>query len=99
MPLEGAPGSYESEGGERISRGSVTLPSGATWFAKLVVPVNAEESALLTVRRDATGPSLLPDEASLVVPGGEADALLLLLQGLFEQARREGLITPPESTE
>jgi len=99
VPLEGGPGSYESEGSERVSRGSITLPSGDAWLAKLVVPVNGEESALLTVRREAAGPSLLPDEASLVVPRGEADALLLLLQGLFEQARKEGIIPPPGGTE
>ena len=81
------------------SAGSFTLPSGDTWLAKLVVPVNGEESALLTVRRDAVGPSLLPDEASLVLPRGEADALLLLLRGLFEQARREGILRPPEGAE
>jgi hypothetical protein len=93
MP-DGAPGPYESEGNERVSKGSITLPSGDSWFAKLVVPMNGEESALLTVWRDAAGPSLVPDEASLVVPRGEADALLLLLQGLFDQARRDGVLPP-----
>jgi hypothetical protein len=93
VPPDAARGSYESEGSERVSRGSITLPSGACWLSKLEVPMNGDNSALLTVRRQAPGPSLAPDEASLVVPPNEAGALLALLEGLFAQARRDGVIT------
>jgi hypothetical protein len=61
-------------------------------LSKLEVAINGDESGLLTIRRQAPGPSLAPDEASLVVPGGEADALLALLEGLFAQARRDGVM-------
>lgn len=91
-------GTYEDEGSERVSRGSVTLPSGASWFSQLEVPIHGDEPGLLTVRRQAPGPSLAPDETSLVVPHGEAEALLALLQGLFAQARRDGVIPGSEGT-
>jgi hypothetical protein len=57
--------------------------------------MNGDESALLTIRREAPEPSLAPDEASLVVPPDEADALLALLEGLFSQARRDGVMPGP----
>lgn len=97
VPPGAARGSYENEGSERVSRGSIALPSGTCWLSKLQVPMNGDESALLTVRRQAPGPSLAPDEASLVVPPGEADALLALLEGLFAQARRDGVMPGPEA--
>lgn len=87
-----AGGSYENQGSDRVSRGSVVLPSGTCWFAKLEVPMNGDGSALLTLGRQAAGPSIAPGEASLVVPPGEARALLALLQGLFAQARQDGVI-------
>lgn len=95
VPPDAARGSYESEGSERVARGSITLPSGACWLSTLVVPMNGDDSALLTIRRQAPGPSLAPDEASLVVSPSEADALLALLEGLFAQARRDGVMTAP----
>lgn len=96
VPPEAARGSYENEGSERVSRGSITLPSGACWSSTLEVSVAGDESGLLTIRRQAPGPTLAPDEASLVVPRGEADALLALLEGLFAQARRDGVMQGPE---
>jgi hypothetical protein len=98
VPPDAAQGSYENEGSERVSRGSIMLPSGACWLSKLEVPMTGDHLALLTVRRQAPGPSLAPDEASLVVPSSEADALVALLQGLFAQARRDGVMTVPEAT-
>ena len=95
VPPEAARGSYENEGSERVCRGSIALPSGGRWSSKLEVPMNGDESALLTIRREAPEPSLAPDEASLVVPPDEADALLALLEGLFSQARRDGVMPGP----
>jgi hypothetical protein len=94
LPPGASPGSYESEGSERVARGSVMLPSGACWLSKLEVPMNGGELALLTVCRQGPGQSLSPDEASLVIPASEVDALLALLNGLFAQARRDRVIDP-----
>lgn len=90
-------GEYENEGSERVCRGSVTLPSGACWRSKLQVPIRGDESALLTLCRQAAEPGVAPDEAALVIPSGEADALVALLQGLFTQARRDGVLPEAEA--
>jgi len=62
--------SYENEGSDRVSRGSVTLTSGGWWFSKLVVPMAGDQSALLTIGRQGPGASIGPEEATLVVPPG-----------------------------
>lgn len=97
VPAGAARYPYETGGSERVSRGSVTLPSGVYWLSKLAVPIDGDGSALLTIRRYTPGPSLAPDEASLVVPPSEADALVVLLEGLFAQARRDGVMTAPDA--
>lgn len=91
VPPRVSPGSYEREGSERVSRGSIALPSGARWLSVLEVPISGGPSALLTIRRE--GPTAtLPDEATLALPPEEADALLALLQGLVAQARSDGVL-------
>jgi hypothetical protein len=92
LPPDTSQASYESEGSERVARGSVMLPSGACWLARLEVPITGSELALLTVCRQAPEQSLSPDEASLVIPASEVNALLALLNGLFAQARRDGVM-------
>ena len=84
--------SYENEGSDRVSRGSVTLTSGGWWFSKLVVPMAGDQSALLTIGRQGPGASIGPEEATLVVPRGEADAMLALLTGIISQARSDGVL-------
>jgi hypothetical protein len=89
---------YESEGSERVSRGSVTLPSGGRWAATLEVRMREDQGALLTMSRSGPGADLAPSDASLMIPPGEADALLALLTGLVEQARADGVLERgPES--
>jgi hypothetical protein len=85
---------YESEGSERVSRGSVTLPSGGRWSATLEVRMGDNQGALLTVDRSGPGAQLSPLDASLTLPPGEAEALLTLLAGLIEQARADGVLEP-----
>lgn len=86
-----APGAYEREGGERIARGSVALPSGFHWQATIEVPLRGDRSALLTLQRMAES-SLEPAEAVLAIPPGEAGAVLTLLTGILRQARKDGLL-------
>ncbi len=84
--------SYESEGSERVSRGSVTVPSGGRWSASLEVRMRGDQGALLTIDRSGPGAGPAPSDASLMIPPGEADALLTLLKGLIEQARADGVL-------
>ena len=84
--------SYESEGSERVSRGSVTLTSGGRWSATLEVRMGDEQGALLTMDRSGPGGGPAPSDASVMIPPGEADALLTLLTGLIEQARADGVL-------
>lgn len=84
--------SYEDEGSDLVSRGSVTLPSGGCWSASVEVRMGAEQGALLTVNRSGSGAGPAPTEASLMIPPGEADALLALLTGLIRQARSDGVL-------
>jgi hypothetical protein len=83
---------YEAEGSERVSRGSVTLPSGARWFSKLEVPMVGDQSALLTIGRQGPGASIESESTALVLPPGEADAVLALLNGVITQARSHGVL-------
>jgi hypothetical protein len=86
--------SYENEGSERVSRGSVTLPSGGRWSASLEVRMGDDQGALLTMNRAGAGAGPAPSDASLMIPPDEADVLLLLLKGLIEQARADGVLAP-----
>jgi hypothetical protein len=86
--------SYESEGSERVSRGSVTVPSGGRWSASLEVRMRDDQGALLTINRSGPGTGPAPSDASLMIPPGEADALLILLAGLVKQARADGVLAP-----
>jgi hypothetical protein len=56
------------------------------------VPIAGGLSAILTIRREASSGSIMPDEACLVLPPGEADALLELLRGIIAQARADGVL-------
>ena len=92
VSLETPRPSYESEGSERVSRGAVTLPSGGRWCGTLEVRMLDEQGALLTVNRSGPGAGPAPSDASLMIPPGEAEALLTLLTGLVEQARADGVL-------
>jgi len=51
-----------------------------------------EQGALLTVNRSGPGAGPAPSDASLMIPPGEAEALLTLLTGLVAQARADGVL-------
>jgi hypothetical protein len=81
---------YEAETNVRRATGSVTLADGILWRGEVVVPMVGER-ALITVERspEETGPS----DATLGVLFDEIDAVLTLLTGLVDQARRAGVLT------
>jgi hypothetical protein len=92
-------GTYEHEGSQRVSRGSVAVAPRTRWLSTLEVPVEGGLPALLTIRREASSGSIAPDEACLVLPLGEADALLELLRGIIAQARADGVLGGAASDE
>jgi hypothetical protein len=85
---------YEDEGSDQVSRGSVSLPAGGRWSAMLEVRMGSEQGALLTVHRSGAGAGPAPSEASLVIPPGEEEAFLTLVTGLVAQGRRHGVLSP-----
>jgi hypothetical protein len=92
ISLETPRPTYENEGSELVSRGSVTLPSGGRWSATLEVRMRDDQGALLTMNRSGPDAGPAPSDASLMIPPGEVDALLTLLTGLVEQARADGVL-------
>ena len=92
-PVDG-PASYEREHSERQVSGSVRAGQEVRWFATLAVPMTGDQSLLLTIERQ--GPTL-PDAPSvddlmLVIPTGEADAVVELLRGIIAHARQDGVL-------
>jgi hypothetical protein len=93
-PGAGRTAEYEAEHSERQATGSVAVGEESRWVAALAVPMTGDQSALVTIVRE--GPTLgsapsVP-EVTLVVPPGEFDALLTLLQGIVAHARRDGVL-------
>lgn len=77
---------YRRTPGHRLWRGSIRVSKGGWWSGRIEVPSGDDSAALLTVERKGKGATLLPKDAALVVPEGEAGALLALLNGLFARA-------------
>ena len=94
-PPEPMPARYEGEGTDRISRGSIVI-EGVRWSGRLELPAGAGHDALLTIERLGGSGALEPTQAAVVIPVREADAVLGLLEGVFTQAQRDGLLPEPE---
>jgi hypothetical protein len=92
----GAPPAFEYEPGhsERQVTGSVEVGPDSRWLATLAVPMTGDQSALLTLEREGMVPAGAPavSEVALVIPVGEADAVITLLRGIFVQAQRDGVL-------
>jgi len=86
---------YQRPGRERVAKGTVRLPNGDRWSGSIEAAGEGDQPALLTVERKSRRRILEPADAALVIPSGEADALLALLNGLVAQARREGILPRP----
>jgi len=81
---------YIRKAGHRLWRGSIRVSKGGWWSGRIEVPPDDDAAALLTIERKGKGATLLPKDAALVIPEGEADVLLALLDGLFARARGDG---------
>jgi hypothetical protein len=90
----GSPGEYQSEHSERQVSGSVGVSPGARWMGSLSVAKGGDQSLLLIMQRDGPLPAEAPlvDEVALVIPPGEAHAVVTLLQGLVEHAKQAGIM-------
>jgi hypothetical protein len=92
----GVPAAFEYEPGhsERQVTGSVEVGSDSRWLATLAVPMTGDQSMLVTVEREGVGPAGAPavGQVMLVIPVGEADAVITLLRGLVVHARRDGVL-------
>jgi len=91
-----APSPVEYEGGhsERRATGSVAVGQGSWWMATLSVPMSGDQTILLTIERDGPTPAGAPtvEQVTMVIPPGEVDAVLTLLQGIVAQSRRNGVL-------
>lgn len=90
------PAGYEPEHSERQVSGSVVVGEQVRWSARLAVPMTGDQSLLMVIEREGPLPPGAPvvEEVAVVIPPGEADAVLALLQGLVEHARRDGVLSP-----
>jgi hypothetical protein len=92
---------YEDEGSERVVRGAVTVAADAWWSAALVVgdegagAGGADEGSLIVqMKRHGPSPSGYRGnvEVDLSLSRSEIDAIVVLLAGLVDQARRDGIL-------
>ena len=90
---------YEQEGSERLVRGAVSVAPDAWWSVALSVPesVHGSDHDAVFVRMARHGPvppgypGGLAMELSL--PRSEIDAIVVLLSGVVEQARRDAVLS------
>ncbi len=88
-----APGfEYESETDLRVSRGSVAVADGVLWLGEITVSMDGER-AIIQIERSPGDAE--PSDAALAVPFEEVDAVLTLLTGVVDQARRSGVLPAP----
>jgi hypothetical protein len=95
-PSDTGPPKYDEDATDRTARGSI-LVQEVRWSGRLDVPIQSTQAALLTIERLGQGPAVEPSEATIVIPVDEAEAVLTLLEGLFDQARRAGMLPELEA--
>jgi hypothetical protein len=88
---------YDNEGSERLSLGSVSVGADVWWSAALSVPEaagGADDTLFVRLERHgARSPHYRGSvEMELSLPRSEVDAILMLLAGIVEQARRDGVL-------
>jgi hypothetical protein len=89
-------GSYEAEGSERRTLGSINVPADARWQGELTVPIGSSSVMFVHLEREGTLPAGYrgsEERTFFSIPVGEADAVVALLAGLIAQARRDGVLT------
>lgn len=88
-------GTYEHEGSESRTIGSVLVAPRARWTARLTVPIPERNLMLVQLERDGDLPAGYrgaEERVCLSVPAGELDALLTLLSAVVADARRDGVL-------
>jgi hypothetical protein len=92
----GVPAAFEYEPGHSVCQvtGSVEVGPDSRWLATLAVPMTGDQSVLVTLEREGLVPAGAPatSEVMLVIPVGEADAVITLLRGIIVHARRDGVL-------
>ena len=87
---------YEAEGSEHCVLGSVTTDPGSWWSIVLAVPGDTPTANTLFVRLERHGPTPAgyrgEGDAELSLPVSEVDSVVVLLAGVIDQARREGVL-------
>ena len=85
---------YEPAHSERQVTGSVEVGPDSRWLATMAVPMTGDQSALVTLEREGQLPAGAPavSQVMLVIPVGEAEAVITLLRGLVVHARRDGVL-------
>ena len=87
---------YEAGGNERCVLGSVTTDAGSWWSVVLAVPGDTPAGNTLFVRLARHGPTPADYrgaiEAELSLPASEVDSVVVLLTGVIDQARRDGVL-------
>jgi hypothetical protein len=87
--------SYEAEGSERRSIGTINVTADARWLATLTVPISDSRVAFVHVERHGALPAGYrgnEESAHFSLPIDETDALVALLAGIVDQARRDGVL-------
>jgi hypothetical protein len=85
---------YEPGHSERQVTGFVAVGLDGRWSATLAVPMTGDQTVLVTLDRHGPTPAGGPavPETALVIPPGEIDAVITLLQGIVAQGRRDGVL-------
>jgi hypothetical protein len=87
-------GTYEPESSERRALGTLAVTADARWNATLTVPMTGQVAFLDLERRGGLPPNYRGGEesANLALPVAELGALVGLIAGVIEQARRDGVV-------
>jgi hypothetical protein len=85
---------YENETDVHVSKGSVAVANDITWLGEVMVAVGGERAVIQVERRPEDA---APSDATLAVRFDEVDAVLTLLTGVVDQARRSGVLPERES--
>ena len=89
---------YEDEGSVREARGAVTVDGGAWWSAGLAVPIGGalpgDDRVHLRLERHGAAMAGVASDArvDLVLRRSELDAVVALLAGVVQQARRDAVL-------
>ena len=88
-------GRYEDESSERSAVGSVRVGGDSFWRAVLTVPIPNADAVFIRIERQGALPEGYrgaEESAGFSLPVGELEAVMVVLNGIVGQARRDGVI-------